>query len=469
MISILVAVPLAIASALRRNRATDHAIRLFSMVTFAMPSFLLGLLLILFFSLKLGWLPTAGYGEDFLGHLRGLTLPAITVGLYLAPILLRTLRVGIIETLGTEFVEAARARGLSERRIVLKHVLRNSLVSTVTVLGLNIGFLLSGLVIIENVFALPGPRRRAGRTRSWPGLSDDPGADARLRRRRGRDQPAHRPRLRQARSAGAAVSVRSAGGRPAAEARRCRSARPSPRGCSGGRAASAAGRRSRSGSGSAIVAVIAFVSFAAPLLGFENPNEQHLLDALQPPSLDHPIGTDTLGRDILTRVVYGGRIDLTFAVVTTIVPFVLGALVGALAGYRGGWLDTVVNRLVDTVVAFPFIVLILAIVAITGPGLTGAYIGVFAVGWALYARLTRGEMLVEREKEYILAAQTLGYSTPTDRLPPRAAQRAAREHRLLDGGHRAQHPAALGALLSRPRRQPRRRPSGARWSPRART
>jgi peptide/nickel transport system permease protein len=156
VISIIVAVPLAIASALHRNRASDHLIRLFSMVTFAMPSFLLGLLLILFFSLKLGWLPTAGYGEDFVGHVRGLTLPAITVGLYLAPILLRTLRVGIIETLGTEFIEAARARGLSERRIVYKHVLRNSLVSTVTVLGLNIGFLLSGLVIIENVFALPG-------------------------------------------------------------------------------------------------------------------------------------------------------------------------------------------------------------------------------------------------------------------------------------------------------------------------
>jgi peptide/nickel transport system permease protein len=156
VISILVAVPLAIASALRRNRATDHGIRLFSMVTFAMPSFLLGLLLILIFSLKLGWLPTAGYGDGFLGHLQSLTLPAITVGLYLAPILLRTLRVAIIETLGTEYVEAARARGLSERRIILKHVLRNSLISTLTVLGLNIGFLLSGLVIIENVFALPG-------------------------------------------------------------------------------------------------------------------------------------------------------------------------------------------------------------------------------------------------------------------------------------------------------------------------
>ena len=156
VIAIAVAVPLAVVSALRRNRAADHGIRLFSMVTFAMPSFLLGLLLILIFSLNLGWLPTSGYGEGFVGHLRSLTLPALTVGLYLAPILLRTLRVGIIETLSAEYIEAARARGLSERRIILKHVLRNSLVSTVTILGLNIGFLLSGLVIIENVFALPG-------------------------------------------------------------------------------------------------------------------------------------------------------------------------------------------------------------------------------------------------------------------------------------------------------------------------
>ncbi|MBS1843119.1 MAG: ABC transporter permease [Actinobacteria bacterium] len=163
--------------------------------------------------------------------------------------------------------------------------------------------------------------------------------------------------------------------------------------------------------GIAIVAIVAFVCFAAPLLGFADPNQQNLLGALKPPSLEHPFGTDALGRDILTRVVYGGRIDLTFAVLTTIAAFVLGTLVGAVAGYRGGWLDTFVNRLVDTVVAFPFIVFILAIVTITGPGLKGAYIGVIAVSWALYARMARAEMLVEREREYILAAKTLGYST----------------------------------------------------------
>lgn len=156
LISVLVAVPLAILSALRHNRPTDHAIRLFSMVTFAMPSFLLGLLLILLLSLKLGLFPTSGYGEGFTGHIHSLVLPSITVGLYLAPILLRTLRVDLVETLGTEYVEAAKARGLSSPRIVMKHVMRNSLVSTLTVLGLNVGFLLSGLVIIENVFSLPG-------------------------------------------------------------------------------------------------------------------------------------------------------------------------------------------------------------------------------------------------------------------------------------------------------------------------
>ena len=163
--------------------------------------------------------------------------------------------------------------------------------------------------------------------------------------------------------------------------------------------------------GVGIVSLIGFLAAAAPLLGFDDPNRQDLLGALQSPSLEHPFGTDQLGRDVLTRVVYGGRIDLTFAVITTIVPFVLGVLAGAWAGYRGGWVDGLLSRVVDAVVAFPFIVLILAIVAIVGPGLTGAYIGVLAVGWALYARLARGETLVERQREYVLAAQTLGYST----------------------------------------------------------
>ncbi|MGH2723680.1 MAG: ABC transporter permease [Actinomycetota bacterium] len=156
VVSVIIAFPLAIVSALRRNRFADHAIRMSTMVTFAMPSFWLGLLLLLFFGLQLGWFPTSGYGEGFLGHLWHLTLPAVTIGLYLAPILLRSLRASVIEVMSTEYVEAARARGLSELQVIGKHVTRNSLIPAVTVLAVNIGWLVGGAVVIEHVFSIPG-------------------------------------------------------------------------------------------------------------------------------------------------------------------------------------------------------------------------------------------------------------------------------------------------------------------------
>jgi len=121
-----------------------------------MPSFWVGLVLALIISLKLGWLPPSGYGTTFLQHVQGLTLPAITVALYLSPLLIRVLRSSLIDTLSSEYVEATRARGLSEPRVLGKHVLRNSLTSTVTLLGLLFAVLLSGTVVVENVFAIPG-------------------------------------------------------------------------------------------------------------------------------------------------------------------------------------------------------------------------------------------------------------------------------------------------------------------------
>jgi peptide/nickel transport system permease protein len=129
---------------------------MFSTFAFAMPAFWTGLLLVLFFALRLKLFPTSGLGSGPINYFRSLTLPSITIGFYLAPVLLRSLRASVIETLTAEFVEAARARGLSERRVLFKHVLRNSLIAMITVLGINIGFLISGAVVIENIFALPG-------------------------------------------------------------------------------------------------------------------------------------------------------------------------------------------------------------------------------------------------------------------------------------------------------------------------
>lgn len=163
--------------------------------------------------------------------------------------------------------------------------------------------------------------------------------------------------------------------------------------------------------GVGIVLITIFLTLAAPLLGFKNPNEGNLLEALLPPSSGHLFGTDDVGRDIFTRMLYGGWLDLSFGLITTYVSLVIGMLLGVLAGYFGGILDTIVMRAVDLVISFPFIILILAITAITGPGLLGAYLGVLVVSWALYARLTRGEMLVLRQRQYIMAAQTLGFPT----------------------------------------------------------
>jgi len=163
--------------------------------------------------------------------------------------------------------------------------------------------------------------------------------------------------------------------------------------------------------GITIVATIAFLSFAAPFLGLRDPNATDLFNTLQPPSAEFFFGTDDLGRDIFSRVLYAGRVDLVFGIVTAYVSLVIGLCIGALSGYFGGLVDTIIMRIVDLVISFPFIILILAIAAIIGPGLTGAYIGVIAVSWALYARLSRGEMLAIRRREYILNAETLGYST----------------------------------------------------------
>ena len=149
----------------------------------------------------------------------------------------------------------------------------------------------------------------------------------------------------------------------------------------------------------------------APLLTPYDPYHQDYVNVLLPPSLTHPFGTDMLGRDVFSRVLFGIRIDMQIGFFTTYVPMTYGVMLGAAAGYYGGWFDTVVMRLLDIAMAFPFLVLIIVVLSILGPGVHNIYIAVFLVAWTMYARLARAEMLVERSKDYILAAQTLGYGS----------------------------------------------------------
>lgn len=159
LISILLAVPLAFLAALRRDRPADAAIRGAFQVGLSMPVFYLGLILLTVFGARLGWFPVGGYGEGFLDRLHHLFLPALTLALSLSAILMRNLRAAIIGVVDAEYVQFARAKGIRPRLVLLRHILRNALISTVALFGLSIGTLLGGAVVTETVFAIPGAGR----------------------------------------------------------------------------------------------------------------------------------------------------------------------------------------------------------------------------------------------------------------------------------------------------------------------
>jgi ABC-type dipeptide/oligopeptide/nickel transport system permease component len=156
LVAVVIGVPLAILAAVRPNGVLDNGVRLVATLSFAMPLFWLGLVLALVFGLELHWFPVSGYESGIGGILRTLTLPAFTLGLALTVVVVRTLRSSLLEVLRSDYIDAARARGFSERRIVGKHALRNAVMPTITILAINVGFLIGGTVVIEAIFRIPG-------------------------------------------------------------------------------------------------------------------------------------------------------------------------------------------------------------------------------------------------------------------------------------------------------------------------
>jgi peptide/nickel transport system permease protein len=157
LFSVLIAVPLAALAATKRDRLPDQIVRAVPLVGLGFPQFWLGIMLLLAFGLHLGrGFPVGGYGNGVFGHLHSMFLPSLTVALAIAPILVRSLRASLLEVFESDYVTTARSKGLSEGRVLVRHALRNAVISTVSVLGVNIGFLVGGTLVIEQVFALPG-------------------------------------------------------------------------------------------------------------------------------------------------------------------------------------------------------------------------------------------------------------------------------------------------------------------------
>ena len=162
--ALAIALPAGTIAALRRNTWADLACSAWALFGVSVPSFWLGLMLIYLFAVRLRWVPLQGYvapSENLAASLHGMVLPAVTLGVFLSGPLTRYLRAGILAVVEQEHVRVARAKGLRERRVVVGHVLRNSLIPFVTVLGVQFGYLLGGAVIIEQIFALPGVGRLA--------------------------------------------------------------------------------------------------------------------------------------------------------------------------------------------------------------------------------------------------------------------------------------------------------------------
>jgi peptide/nickel transport system permease protein len=163
--------------------------------------------------------------------------------------------------------------------------------------------------------------------------------------------------------------------------------------------------------GVVILGIIVVMAVAAPLITSYNPIAQNLNASLLGPSAQHLLGTDQLGRDEFSRLLYGLRTDLRIAFIAVLFPFCIGIVLGSLAGYFGGWADMIIMRLVDIVFAFPFYVLVIALVFVLGPGERSIYVAITLLGWVSYARIIRGEILVAKRQDYIVAAQSGGLSS----------------------------------------------------------
>lgn len=159
-----------------------------------------------------------------------------------------------------------------------------------------------------------------------------------------------------------------------------------------------------------MLAILVLLAILIPVISPYDPSAQDLRAFLQPPSAEHWLGTDQLGRDLFTRLIYAARTDLSIMVLAEIIPFCTGVFLGMLAGYYGKWIDSIISLVTDTFIAFPFYLIVIIVAFASGAGQRGIFITFMLVGWIVFARVTRGVTVSLRQQEWVASAQTLGLS-----------------------------------------------------------
>ena len=372
-----------------------------------MPAFWLGIILILIFSVNLHVFPLSGFGSGFVGHLYYLFLPAFTIALGFSTVLVRSLRAATIATLQAEFIDTAQMKGIRWSQVLWQHVFRNAVLAVVAVYGVNLAYLISGTVLVENVFSLPGLGTllvSSVSDRDYPVVQGVTLLFAVLivaiNLLTDIVQAALDPRV------GQEIGDMSTTWAASPSELLLKAATKAA-----GRRRSATRRRLTLIVGLAMlgIAILAVTARAACWLS-ESPTAIDPLHPLAPPlTPGHLLGTDQYGRDVWSRILYGGRIDLAIAFGATIVTLVGGTFIGLVAGYIGGKLDSFLMRLVDLFFAFPFLVLVIAIIAMLGPSIFNMFVAIWITSWVAYARIMRAQTVVAKKQQYVLAARALGY------------------------------------------------------------
>lgn len=341
VLMLAVAVPFGIISAIHKGGAADYIVRGFIFLGVSMPNFWVGLLLLYVFAVQLDLLPVVSSGQGF----EKMILPAVTPAFVMAAKYTRQVRTAFLEELNQDYVTGARCRGIPEHVILWKHVLPNSILPLITMLGLSFGSLLGGTAVVEVIFSYPGLGNLA--------------VDAIT----AMDYP-----LIQAYVLWIALIYM-------------------------------------------VLNLLVGAAVFAHLLAPYDPYEAVLADAVQPPSSEHWFGTDRMGRDLFSRVIYGARTSLAAALSLVGIIVAAGTFLGIIAGYFGGILDAVIMRISDMMISFPGMVLAIAVAGILGASIGNAVIAIAIVSWTKYARLARSLVLKIYHQDYIAAARVTGSKT----------------------------------------------------------
>src|SRR5947209_5734851 len=318
VIAFLIGIPAGIVSAVKKGTAWDYGANLFALWGISTPNFWLGIMLIFLFSIELGWLPASGYvplSENWRASLASTIMPAFVLGNAIAAILMRHTRSAMLTVLESDYVRTARAKGLLERTVILKHAMRNALTPVITLGALELGTLLSGAVLTEQIFSIPG----------FGKLIVD------------------------------AVFNRDY----------------------------------------AVVQGVVLVTAT-------------IYRVRKAPSLAHWFGTDDVGRDVLSRVIYGARASLLAGCISIVIALSIGVPLGLIAGYLGGFVDAVLSRITDAMLAIPFLILAIALAAFLGPSLGNAMIAIGVTTTPIFVRLTRGQVMAVKVEDYVEAARAIG-------------------------------------------------------------